>query len=59
MIYKKNKGSQGHSALWLWRLPLWMGLGLCPVMFSWLGELVPVFWLMEPDLISEGQCGVD
>ena len=29
-----------------------MGLGCCPVLFSWLGELVPVFWLMELDLLS-------
>ena len=24
----------------------------CPLMFSWLGQLMPVFWLMELDLIS-------
>ena len=29
-----------------------MGLGYCPVKFSWLAELVPVFWLMELDLVS-------
>ena len=28
-----------------------MGLAWRPVMFSWLRELVPVFWLMELDLI--------
>ena len=39
-------------------LPLWMGFGYCPVMFSWLAELVPVFWLMELDLVSERQCRV-
>ena len=36
----------------MWSLPPWMGLDSCPVIFSWLGELVPVFWLMELDLIS-------
>ena len=28
------------------------GWGLGPVMFSWLGELVPEFWLTELDLLS-------
>ena len=45
------KSSQSRSS-WLWSLPVLMGLGCCPVLFSWLGELVPVFWLMELDLIS-------
>ena len=29
-----------------------MGLGWCPMLFSWLGELMSVFWWMELDLIS-------
>ena len=29
-----------------------MGLNWCPVVVSWLGGLVPVFWLMELDFIS-------
>ena len=45
------KSSQSRSS-WLWSLPVLMGLGCYPVLFSWLGELVPVFWLMELDLIS-------
>ena len=53
----KKNGFQGHSS-WLWSLPLWMGFGYCPVMFPWLAELVPVFWLMELDLVSERQCRV-
>ena len=28
------------------------GVGLVSCDVSWLGELVPVFWLMELDLIS-------
>ena len=44
-----KKVSQGCSS-WLWSLHLWMGLG--PVMFSWLGELLPVFWLRQLDFLS-------
>ena len=29
-----------------------MALGQCPVIFSWLAELVPVFWLAELNLVS-------
>ena len=29
-----------------------MGLDQGPVMLSWLGELMPLFWLMDQDLIS-------
>ena len=48
----KKKCSQSCSSSWLWSLPVLMGLGWCPVLFSWLGELVSVFWWMELDLIS-------
>ena len=59
MMYKRKNekkiknGSQGCGC-WLWSLLLWMGFGSCPMMFSSLGELAPMFWLMELDLISEG-----
>ena len=57
MMYKRKnekkikKGSQGCGC-WLWSLLLWMGFGSCPMMFSSLGELAPMFWLMELDLVS-------
>jgi len=71
MIYKRKKGKkmkkeknfkkafQGHSS-WLWSLPLWMGFGCCPVMFSWLAELVPVCVLVDGvgSRLSERQCRV-
>ena len=45
VIYKKiiiKKSSQGRSSSWLWSLSPQVGLGLCLVMFSRLGELVLV-----------------
>ena len=51
VIYKKRKVLKVVVLLGC-GLPPWMGLGYCPVMFSWLGELVSEFRLMELDLFS-------
>ena len=59
MIYKKKKrgkkkkkdGSPGHTSwLWMEAAPVaWVGLAFCYIFL--VGELAPVFWLMELDLI--------
>ena len=55
MIYKKKRGKKWFSRSYFFLIagsaPM-PGVGLVSCGVSWLGELVPVFWSMELDLVS-------
>jgi len=55
VIYKKKRGKKWFSRSYFFLIvgsaPV-HGVGLVSCDVSWLGDLVPVFWSMELDLVS-------
>ena len=56
MIYKKKRGKKWFSRSYFFLIagsaPM-PGVGLVSCGVSWLGELVPVFWSMELELVYQ------